>query len=59
NSPIVLRPGQQEVLIITNINRNIVGNIGPGVSVEVKLLTASGKEYPKLIVLQQYGSQGG
>ena len=59
NSPIVLRPGQQKVLTITDIDRDIVGNIGPGVSVEVKLLTASGKEYPKLIVLQQYGSQGG
>ncbi|MEM1832494.1 MAG: archaellin/type IV pilin N-terminal domain-containing protein [Desulfurococcaceae archaeon] len=58
-SPITLAPGEQVTLEITNVNTGLVGNIGPGVSVEVKLLTASGKEYPKLIVLQQYGSQGG
>ncbi|MEM4037768.1 MAG: archaellin/type IV pilin N-terminal domain-containing protein [Desulfurococcaceae archaeon] len=49
-----LRSGDTIILNITNINQNIVGKVGPGVSVEVKLLTASGKEYPKLIVLQQY-----
>jgi len=57
--PITLAPGAQVTLEITGVDTDLVGNIGPGVSVEVKLLTASGKEYPKLIVLQQYGSQGG
>ncbi|MEM3975028.1 MAG: archaellin/type IV pilin N-terminal domain-containing protein [Ignisphaera sp.] len=61
-NPITLAPGAQVTLEITDVDTDLVGNIGPGVSVEVKLLTASGKEYPKLIVLQQYGSnqnQGG
>ncbi|MEM1930485.1 MAG: archaellin/type IV pilin N-terminal domain-containing protein [Thermofilaceae archaeon] len=59
--PIALAPGEQVTLEITGVDTGLVGNIGPGVSVEVKLLTASGKEYPKLIVLQQYtpGQHGG
>ncbi|MEM0023902.1 MAG: archaellin/type IV pilin N-terminal domain-containing protein [Thermofilaceae archaeon] len=52
--PIILRSGEQKVLKIQEVNQSLVGNIGPGVSVEIKLLTASGKEYPKLIVLQEY-----
>lgn len=51
---IPLRPGQTTFLNITEVKTGVVGSIGPGVSVEVKLLTASGKEYPKLIVLQEY-----
>ena len=51
---IPLKSGEQTDLLITDVNTETVGNIGPGVSVEVKLLTASGKEYPKLIVLQAY-----
>ncbi|MEM2617550.1 MAG: archaellin/type IV pilin N-terminal domain-containing protein [Thermofilaceae archaeon] len=56
DTPIPLKPGESKTISISEIE---IENLGPGVSVEVKLLTASGKEYPKLIVLQQYGSQGG
>ncbi|MEM4853754.1 MAG: archaellin/type IV pilin N-terminal domain-containing protein [Thermofilum sp.] len=60
NNPVPIAPGETVNLVIQITNPgNFGANIGPGVSVEVKLLTASGKEYPKLIVLQQYGSQGG
>ncbi|MEM0119501.1 MAG: archaellin/type IV pilin N-terminal domain-containing protein [Desulfurococcaceae archaeon] len=55
---IVLNPGQQVQITITfaaaQAQQANLGNIGPGTSLEVKLLTASGKEYPKLLVLQQY-----
>ena len=54
NNPITLRPGEQ-----TNCNL-IFGaqpaqfTVQPGVSLEIKLHTAGGKDYPKLIVLQAY-----
>ncbi|MEM2617697.1 MAG: archaellin/type IV pilin N-terminal domain-containing protein [Thermofilaceae archaeon] len=49
-----LRSGDTLILLIREIKSDVVGTVGPGVSVEVKPLTASGKEYPKLIVLQEY-----
>ncbi|MEM4037769.1 MAG: archaellin/type IV pilin N-terminal domain-containing protein [Desulfurococcaceae archaeon] len=58
NPPIALQPGASQVITIEITDQNAFGaQIGPGVSLEVKLLTASGKEYPKLIVLQQYTPQ--
>ena len=55
---IVLNPGAQVQITITFTSTNAqqanLGDIGPGTSLEVKLLTASGKEYPKLLVLQQW-----
>ncbi|MEM1930179.1 MAG: type IV pilin N-terminal domain-containing protein [Thermofilaceae archaeon] len=55
---IVLNPGAQVQITITFTSTNAqqanLGNIGPGTSLEVKLLTASGKEYPKLLVLQEW-----
>ncbi|MEM1832520.1 MAG: archaellin/type IV pilin N-terminal domain-containing protein [Desulfurococcaceae archaeon] len=55
NFPLSIRPGETVTMIIqiTNVQRFGV-DIGPGVSLEVKLVTASGKEYPKLIVLREY-----
>lgn len=53
-SSIALRSGESDTLEISGINLGKDIKLEPGVSVEVKLLTASGKEYPKLIVLQQY-----
>ncbi|MEM1930178.1 MAG: archaellin/type IV pilin N-terminal domain-containing protein [Thermofilaceae archaeon] len=55
NNPVPIAPGETVNLVIQITNPgNFGANIGPGVSLEVKLLTASGKEYPKLIVLQEY-----
>ena len=55
NFPLSIRPGETVTMIIQIINVQHFGvDIGPGVSLEVKLVTASGKEYPKLIVLQEY-----
>jgi len=61
NNNVVLNPGQHVDITISftraNAQQANLGDIGPGTSIEVKLLTASGKEYPKLIVLQQYTPQ--
>jgi len=55
NFPLSIRPGETVTMIIQIIDVQHFGvDIGPGVSLEVKLVTASGKEYPKLIVLQEY-----
>jgi hypothetical protein len=61
SSTITLTPGNSTTLKITlppNGNGHFI--VSPGVSLEIKLHTASGKDYPKLIVLQAYkGSQSG
>lgn len=53
--PIPLKPGNTTTIKIT-FNSSITQyfNVEPGVSLEIKLISASGKEYPKLIVIQQY-----
>jgi flagellin-like protein len=55
------KPGQSKTLKITlPPNGNGHFTVRPGVSLEIKLHTASGKDYPKLIVLQAYsGTQSG
>lgn len=59
--PITLSPGAQTTLKIkfskTNAAAANLGGLGPGTSVEVKLLSATGKEYPKLLVLQEWSPQ--
>ncbi|MEM3975027.1 MAG: archaellin/type IV pilin N-terminal domain-containing protein [Ignisphaera sp.] len=54
--PLAIRSGDTVNIVIRNVD---LENLGPGTSVEVKLLTASGKEYPKLIVLQGWQSRVG
>ncbi|MEM1853738.1 MAG: hypothetical protein QXR56_08600, partial [Thermofilaceae archaeon] len=54
--PLAIRSGDSVNIVIRNVD---LENLGPGTSVEVKLLTASGKEYPKLIVLQGWQSRVG
>ncbi|MEM1910007.1 MAG: archaellin/type IV pilin N-terminal domain-containing protein [Thermofilaceae archaeon] len=54
--PLAVRSGDTVNIVIRNVD---LENLGPGTSVEVKLLTASGKEYPKLIVLQGWQSRVG
>jgi len=54
-NPVPIGPGEAVTMVIQILNEQHFGSdIGPGVSLEVKLVTASGKEYPKLIVLQEY-----
>ena len=58
---ITLNPGASQDLVIT-LPPDGGGHftVRPGVSLEIKLHTASGKDYPKLIVLQAYsGTQAG
>ena len=52
--PITVKPGQQLTLVLTFNNVPSDFTVGPGTSIEIKLHTAAGKEYPKLIVLQAY-----
>jgi len=54
NFPIPLKPGNQTPLILYFQNAPSQFTITPGVSLEIKLHTAGGKDYPKLIVLQAY-----
>jgi hypothetical protein len=62
---ITLNPGASQDLVITlPPDGNGHFTVSPGVSLEIKLHTAGGKDYPKLIVLQAYsgtsaGQQGG
>jgi len=52
---ITLNPGENKTLVITlPHNGNGHFTVGPGVSLEIKLHTAGGKDYPKLIVLTTY-----
>jgi len=54
NFPIPLNPGNQTTLILYFQNPPSQFTVTPGVSLEIKLHTASGKDYPKLVVLQAY-----
>ncbi|MFZ8854648.1 MAG: archaellin/type IV pilin N-terminal domain-containing protein [Thermofilaceae archaeon] len=56
NGGIVFQPGSSATLRITLNNPPFI--VRPGVSLEIKLHTASGKDYPKLIVLQEYRAGG-
>ncbi|MEM1517298.1 MAG: hypothetical protein QXW88_07250, partial [Thermofilum sp.] len=52
--PIVVNPGQAQVQITFNIAANQqcgTTTFNPGVSIEVKLHTTGGREYPKLTTL--------
>jgi hypothetical protein len=55
--PQVIRPGDQLQFVITinagacQVDNNPVFTASPGVSIEVKLHTTGGKEYPKLLTL--------
>jgi hypothetical protein len=55
--PQVIRPGEQLQFTITinagacQVGNNPVFTASPGVSIEVKLHTTGGKEYPKLLTL--------
>jgi flagellin-like protein len=55
--PRVIRPGEQQQFTITidagacQVGNNPVFTASPGVSIEVKLHTTGGKEYPKLLTL--------
>jgi hypothetical protein len=59
NNPITLRPGQQVNCVLTFNDQPDQFNVRPGVSLEIKLHTAGGKDYPKLIVLQAYTAGAG
>ncbi len=54
NFPIPLKPGNQTPLILYFQNAASQFTVTPGVSLEIKLHNASGKDYPKLIILQVY-----
>ncbi|MCX8180861.1 MAG: hypothetical protein N3E41_05765 [Thermofilaceae archaeon] len=53
--PISLQTGESKTFTITAGRTD--ATLDPGVSVEVKLVTAAGKEYPKLLVLQLYDNK--
>jgi flagellin-like protein len=59
NNPITLRPGQQVDCTLTFNQQPNQFTVQPGVSLEIKLHTAGGKDYPKLIVLQAYTAGAG
>ena len=54
SSGIPLKPGEQKVIIITCTNQPDLFKIEPGVSLEIKLHSAGGKDYPKVFVPQLY-----
>jgi flagellin-like protein len=55
-SQITLKPGEEVTIKIT-VKGDDKFTVKPGVSLEIKLHTASGKDYPKLIVLQSYNGE--
>ena len=59
NNPITLRPGEQRNCVLTFNAQPAQFTVQPGVSLEIKLHTAGGKDYPKLIVLQAYTARAG
>jgi flagellin-like protein len=54
NLPYPINPGRQVVFNLTFSKVPSGYVVNPGTSLEIKLHTAAGKEYPKLIVLQAY-----
>jgi flagellin-like protein len=59
DNPITLNPGQQVNCDLAFIAQPNQFTVQPGVSLEIKLHTAGGKDYPKLIVLQAYTAGAG
>jgi len=59
NLPKPIKPGEQLTFSITFDKVPSGFTVGPGTSLEIKLHTAAGKEYPKLIVLQAYKPPSG
>jgi hypothetical protein len=57
SSGIPLKPGEQKVIIITCTKQPDLFKIEPGVSLEIKLHSAGGKDYPKVFVPQLYSCQ--
>ena len=54
DAPIVLKPGEEADIVITFSEQPSQLKVTPGVSLEIKLHTAGGKDFPKLIVLKEY-----
>jgi flagellin-like protein len=54
NLPYPINPGQQVAFNLTFSKVPSGYVVNPGTSLEIKLHTAAGKDYPKLIVLQAY-----
>jgi flagellin-like protein len=57
--PITLKPGDQMTCDLTFSDQPDKFSVQPGVSLEIKLHTSGGKDYPKLIVLQAYTIEAG
>jgi archaellum component FlaG (FlaF/FlaG flagellin family) len=57
--PYPINPGQQVALNLTFSKVPSGYVVNPGTSLEIKLHTAAGKDYPKLIVLQAYKAPSG
>jgi flagellin-like protein len=55
---ITLKPGEEKTCTLTFTADPGQFKVQPGVSLEIKLHTAGGKDYPKLIVLQAYTYSG-
>jgi flagellin-like protein len=56
---ITLKPGEEKTCTLTFTKEPEQFKVQPGVSLEIKLHTAGGKDYPKLIVLQAYTADTG
>ena len=56
NLPYPINPGRQVAFNLTFSRVPSGYVVNPGTSLEIKLHTAAGKEYPKLIVLQAYSA---
>jgi flagellin-like protein len=54
NQPITINPGQDLQCILTFNDQPQQFNVRPGTSLEIKLHSAGGKDYPKVIVIQSY-----
>ncbi|WP_288103547.1 archaellin/type IV pilin N-terminal domain-containing protein [Thermofilum sp.] len=59
NLPYPINPGQQVAFNLTFSKVPSGYVVNPGTSLEIKLHTAAGKDYPKLIVLQAYKAPQG
>jgi flagellin-like protein len=56
---ITLKPGEEKKCTLSFTKESEHFKVQPGVSLEIKLHTAGGKDYPKLIVLQAYTIKSG
>jgi flagellin-like protein len=59
DNSIPLKPGETLECVLTFTGSPSQFSVQPGVSLEIKLHTAGGKDYPKLIVLQAYTVEAG